>query len=595
MHLLPLRLEAELSDAAGSRTEVADLEGTGQAFGLGPLEVDLELHDTGLDWSVVTRGDGAVRVRSVSFVYGVAGGRGPVRMLRNGYQSWSPTTVAVLGVDVDPSIRADLPFLQAVHHADQRRAGPGELRSEWVTVLADDPGPGSTCVLVGFDGGDRHDGTLRVSDVDGAVEVRVEAFLGDAVLDAGARRDLHPVRVETGPASEASAMLERWADAAGRSGGARTTAPFQVGWCSWYQYFHELTEADIAANLALADRWPFEVFQVDDGYQAAIGDWLDTNDRFPSDLAGLAGSIRGSGRTPGLWLAPFLAAPDSEVVRHHPDWIARHLVDGVDTGPLRTWWNPPWGGGEDGFMYGLDTTHPDVVAHLEAVSAAVVDAGFPYLKLDFTFSPAVDGGYTDPTRTPAERVRAGFAAIRRGAGPDAFLLGCGVPLANVVGLVDANRIGPDVAPTWSLDPSTEVVAGYLGTQPATAHAFTNTLTRAFMHRRLWLNDPDCLMLRTGDTDLSDAATRTWAHAVGVSGGMALVSDDLALLGSDARALLDEVLALGRSADADARSGGGARCPDLLEHAAPRRLVSVAGALDADPLTGASVLVVPDSD
>jgi alpha-galactosidase len=170
-----------------------------------------------------------------------------------------------------------------------------------------------------------------------------------------------------------------------------------------------------------------------------------------------------------------------------------------------------------------------------------------------------------------------------------------VPLANVVGLVDANRIGPDVAPTWSLDPSTEVVAGYLGTQPATAHAFTNTLTRAFMHRRLWLNDPDCLMLRTGDTDLSDAATRTWAHAVGVSGGMALVSDDLALLGSDARALLDEVLALGRSADADARSGGGARCPDLLEHAAPRRLVSVAGALDADPLTGASVLVVPDSD
>ena len=158
------------------------------------------------------------------------------------------------------------------------------------------------------------------------------------------------------------------------------------------------------------------MFQVDDGYQAAIGDWLDTNARFPSDLAGLAGSIRSSGRTPGLWLAPFLVAPDSEVARRHPDWIARHLVDGVDTGPLRTWWNPPWGGGEDGFMYGLDTTHPEVAAHLEAVAAAVVEAGFPYLKLDFTFSPSVDGGYADPGRTPAERVRDGFAAIRRGAG-----------------------------------------------------------------------------------------------------------------------------------------------------------------------------------
>ena len=45
--------------------------------------------------------------------------------------------------------------------------------------------------------------------------------------------------------------------------------------------------------------------------------------------------------------------------------------------------------------------------------------------------------------------------------------------------------------------------------------------------------------------------RAWALAVGVSGGMALVSDDLALLGHDARALLDEVVALGREADAGA--------------------------------------------
>ena len=81
-----------------------------------------------------------------------------------------------------------------------------------------------------------------------------------------------------------------------------------------------------------------------------------------------------------------------------------------------------------------------------------------------------------------------------------------------------------------------------------------------MHRRLWLNDPDCLMLRTEGTGLSPAAARTWAHTVGLSGGMALVSDDLALLGADARALLDETVALGRATDADARAGGGPRCP-----------------------------------
>jgi alpha-galactosidase len=587
--LTPIRLEAEVTDVNGTRSVSATVGSSG-AIALGPLHVDLDLSTTGATWSVANRSDGPVRVRSTSVVYSLTGAAGPVRMFRNGYQSWSPTSTGVLGVDADPSLRADFPFLQAVHHADQRRARPGELRSEWVTVLSD--GTGAPPVLLGFDGGDRHDGTLRLRSDEDGVEVRAEAFLGDAVVGAGDRRDLHAVLVDRQDGADAPDLLEAWADRVGSHGGARTGAPFQVGWCSWYQYFHDVTEASIRSNLSLSGDWPFDVFQIDDGFQRAIGDWLGTNDRFPSELDVLASTIRASGRTPGLWLAPFLVAPDSDVARRHPDWIARHLVDGVDAGPLRTWWNPPWGGGENGFMYGLDTTHPEVVLHLEHLAAAVVDAGFPYLKLDFTFSPSVDGGYRDPTRTPAERVRAGFAAIRTGAGDDAFLLGCGVPLANVVGLVDANRIGPDVAPVWALAPTAEIVPGYLEVQPATAHAFTNTLTRAFMHRRLWLNDPDCVMLRTRDTDLGEAAARTWALAVGVSGGMALVSDDLALLDDSSRRLLDEVIALGRASDAGALAGTGARCGDLLEPGAPGSLTSRAGSLEADPFAGTSRLDPP---
>ena len=585
MRLTPVRLEAELTDRAGPRVVVAAVTGSSTALPLGPLEVDLDVTDAGTRWAVANRGDRPVAVRSLTLVHRLDHDDAPVRMFRNGYQSWTPTTTGVLGVDADPSLRADLEFLQAVHHADQRRARPGELRSEWVTVLAG--GPGSAPVLLGFDGGDRHDGTLRLRAEPDGTEVRAEAFLGDAVLDPAERRILHTVEVVGSGGTDPAALLEAWADRCGTRGSARVAAPFQVGWCSWYQYFHDVTGADIRSNLALADEWPFDVFQVDDGYQAAIGDWLETNDRFPGDLAGLASSIRSAGRTPGLWLAPFLVAPDSEVARRHPDWIARHRVDGVDTGPLRTWWNPPWGGGEDGLMYGLDTTHPEVVAHLEHLASAVVDAGFPYLKLDFTYSPSVDGGYTDPGRTPAERVRAGFAALRRGAGDDVFLLGCGVPLSNVVGLVDANRIGPDVAPLWALDPSEEMVPGYLGIQSATSHAFTNTLTRAFMHRRLWINDPDCLMLRATDTGLGPAAATTWARAVGVSGGMALVSDDLALLDDASRRLLDDVVSLGRAADAGARAGDGPRCDDLLSPTAPSRLTSRAGQLEADPFAGTS--------
>ena len=596
MDLVPVAIAAELA-APGrtdspSWTDEAAWTGDGTVT-LGPLEVITATDGGRTMWSVANRGDAPVAVRSVALVHRLTGTDGPVRLFRNGYQSWSPTATAVLGVDHDPSARGGLALLRAAHHADQRPARPGELRSEWVALLADDRTEGAP-LLVGFVGGAGHDGTVRLAPAveaagpgDGDPVVRSEAHLGGCHLAPGAERPLHPVVVDGGSTS-ADELLGRWAETVAADGRARRDAPYQVGWCSWYQYFHDITEADLRANLALADQWPFDVFQLDDGFQAAIGDWLETNERFPSDLAGLAGAIRAAGRTPGLWLAPFLVAPDSDTAVRHPDWLARHVVDGEDRGPLRTWWNPSWGGGRGGAMYGLDTTHPEVAAHLEAVAAAVVEAGFPYLKLDFTFSPSVDGGYTDPARTPAERVRAGFDALRRGAGDDAFLLGCGVPLANVVGVVDAVRIGPDVAPVWALPPDQEVVPGYLGTQPATAHALTNTLTRSWMHRRLWLNDPDCLMLRTAGTDLEPEAARTWARAVAASGGMALVSDDLALLDDRSRALLDEVVAVGRASDDDARRGRPASCPDLLAPGPPGHLISAAGPiLDADPATGAT--------
>ena len=52
--------------------------------------------------------------------------------------------------------------------------------------------------------------------------------------------------------------------------------------------------------------------------------------------------------------------------------------------------------------------------------------------------------------------------------------------------------------------------------------------------------------------------------VGASGGLVIVSDDLALLDARDRALLDEVIAAGRASDAAARAGRPARAEGLLE-------------------------------
>jgi hypothetical protein len=97
------------------------------------------------------------------------------------------------------------------------------------------------------------------------------------------------------------------------------------------------------------------------------------------------------------------------------------------------------------------------------------------------------------------------------------------------------------------------------------------------------------MLRTSHTALSAEAARGWALAVGVSGGMALVSDDLALLDRGSHALLDEVLELGRASDAAAQAGTPARCDDLFDATTPGRLSAAGVTLAGDVDAGTAVL------
>ncbi|MEY2470009.1 MAG: alpha-galactosidase, partial [Actinomycetota bacterium] len=190
--------------------------------------------DTGarFEWALTNVEPEPQRVRSVALVFAVDDIEGPLRMFRHGYQSWSWSDVATFGVDVDPSTLADNEFFQAGHHADQRTVTErDELRSEWFTVLADD---GAERIRVGFGGSGDHDGTLRLRHAaDGSgVELWAEAFLGDAELAPRESRPLHPVITKSG--TDELELLDSWADRVGASANARTGAPFQVGWCSWY-------------------------------------------------------------------------------------------------------------------------------------------------------------------------------------------------------------------------------------------------------------------------------------------------------------------------------------------------------------------------
>ena len=77
--------------------------------------------------------------------------------------------------------------------------------------------------------------------------------------------------------------------------------PQPAGWCSWYSYGPEVTERDIFENLAAirASLPELRFIQIDDGYQAKMGDWLTPHPNFPAGVRSLCERVREAGFEPG--------------------------------------------------------------------------------------------------------------------------------------------------------------------------------------------------------------------------------------------------------------------------------------------------------
>ena len=308
--------------------------------------------------------------------------------------------------------------------------------------------------------------------------------------------------------------LARWADRFAGAMGVGRIRPAPRVWCSWYHYFAGVTESAIRENVEAIGRLdlPVDVVQIDDGYQAGIGDWLTPSERFRS-LADVARDIRVAGLRAGIWLAPFLVGASSRLAAEHPDW----LVGDADAG-----WN--W----DQSLHALDTTNPDARAWLGGVLLALRDLGFDYFKVDFVYAAALPGR-RHAAVTPIEAYRSGLELIRAAIG-DSYLLACGAPILPSVGLVDAMRVSPDTAPHF------EPGSGDLSA-PGARSAIVTGRARAFQHARFWVNDPDCLIVRP-EVERRDE----WADHVERFGGLRASSDRLADLDTWGLARTRELLA-----------------------------------------------------
>lgn len=224
-----------------------------------------------------------------------------------------------------------------------------------------------------------------------------------------------------------------------------TYAPWQrsaAGWTSWYAYRDRVTEADVHSAVdVIAERlapFGYEYVQIDDGFQRLpIGvpeNWINTNDKFPSGLTGMRNYIASHGLQPGLWTNTAFA--DSAWAAAHPQYFVRTPDGKVARGNWIGWV--------------MDGANPATMQDLVLpVYRQLKAQGWRYFKVDALRHLRYEGynsyaGFYARRGMDRVRVYRSFVRqIRNVIGRDAFLLASWGPRPELIGIIDATRLGDD--------------------------------------------------------------------------------------------------------------------------------------------------------
>ena len=519
-------VEGEDEDAIHYRNDQVELKGRRRGAD-GGAQYSLRLTNLGKSSIRVTRLRFPPEAGLGAFLEGADPRR--ISFLRNGYQSWSTArSYRIAEKPLRP--RLGLVSLVTSNMANLPSNTPGMLSSEMYSIVQDLDSGRSWLVgqLAPFD--QFFYIILNVSRSGKGSYVELIYDFGRQMLEPGESLDLDGILFLSGSRPEVEqAYFNGIRDQVGYVPPERNLR----GWCSWYQYYDRITPEILYRNLAaLKERnLGFDFFQIDDGYQAAVGDWLVQRSAFDGRMKELADAVKEAGMRPGIWLAPFAVSRGSELARLHPEYLLKDEYGRL----LHAGYNPIW----KGFYYGLDVTHPRCAEYLrEVVRTMVHEWGFEYLKCDFLFAACLRGAAHHELGLSRSMVlKRGMRLVREAAGPEAVVIGCGMPLSAGVGLVDAMRVGPDTGDFW-IQRSAKLLR--TGAMVGARNSIRNFMVRSPMHKRLWLNDPDCAMIRDRDTRLKPAERGAQMDAIAVSGGILMYSDDFSALSQAAFADLARI-------------------------------------------------------
>ncbi|MCD7725662.1 MAG: alpha-galactosidase [Clostridiales bacterium] len=312
---------------------------------------------------------------------------------------------------------------------------------------------------------------------------------------------------------------------------AEKPVPNILGYTSWYNYYEDIDEQKILENLSAVGE-PFELFQIDDGYETAVGDWLSIDpEKFPNGLSDIVEKIHEKGLKAGIWLAPFAAESESVVYKTHPEWF-------FDDRSGNNW---------SGF-YGLNSENEEAMRYVDDCLSFYSDMGFDFFKLDFLY--AANPGKIE-TKTRAQ-IAAGAYSHIRSILPDKIILGCGGMIMNSADSFDYLRVGPDV----SLKFDDEWYMRFMHRERiSTKTTIQNTIYRSLFDKRLFGSDPDVFILRDENNDLSDRQKEALITINALFGSVMMTSDNVSEYDKEKRSLFEKALKLRSATDKEYRRAG----------------------------------------
>lgn len=297
------------------------------------------------------------------------------------------------------------------------------------------------------------------------------------------------------------------------------------GYTSWYNYYQNINESIILRDLEGLDQ-RFNLFQIDDGYETYVGDWLDVDkNKFPNGLKPIVDKIHQKGYKAGIWLAPFVGETNSSLFKNHPDWFKKD-----ENGEFAK-----CGGNWSGF-YALDLYKKEVKDYIKKCLEYYIELGFDFFKLDFLYAAMIA-----PT-SGKSRAMMSYEAYKmvRDILKDKLILGCGANCFSSYEVFDYLRIGPDVSLRFD---DMWFMRHMHRERISTKVTLQNTIYRSIFNNHLFLNDPDVFLLRKNNIHLNDNQKESLITINALFGSVLMTSDNIAEYDEQTKELLNKKLEL----------------------------------------------------